>query len=489
MKKIIQCFFFLSVLTITGCKKFLEKLPDNRTEVTSPDQVTLLLTTAYPHGTYITFCEAMSDNAEDKGGGGAGDPTDLINRQSFSYQDVQSKDNDSPECYWDSCYRAIAVSNQALQVIDNAVDKNAFKAQRGEALVARAYAHFMLVTFFARAYDPVSAATDMGIPYVTTPEKEVFAQYDRKTVSYVYDMIEKDLKEGLPLINDKIYGDAPKFHFNLKAAHAFAARFYLFKRDYANVVNHASQAFTGSAADNLRPWNTTYSDLQYFDLLTTYTKSSERANILLQEANSLWGRDFPSYRYGFGNNLLNQLFLSQNVTGGTFAIRFNIYGGTPLVYNIPKFYEHFVRLGINADIGDPYNTIPLFSAEEVLLNRAEAYARLRNYPAALSDLNAWISKNVRAYNSSSHDLTTKRVVDFYKMPADTAGALVNAVLDFKRVSYLFEGLRWLDILRLKIPVVHTTDEGVRIPLTANDNRRLLQLPAEAKLSGLPLNPR
>lgn len=488
MKRSIAYIFLISMLPLAGCKKFLEKLPDNRTEVTTPEQVSLLLTTAYPHATYITFCEAMSDNAEDKGGGGSGDPTDQINRQSFLYQEVQSRELDSPEAYWDSCYKAIAVANQALDIIDKATDKNAFKAQRGEALMARAYAHFMLVTLFSKVYDPATASSDMGIPYVIRPENEVFAQYDRKTVAFVYDMIEKDLKEGLPLLDERIYGNAPKFHFNQKAAQAFAARFYLFKRDYAKVVAHAAQAFTGSAAENLRPWNTTYSDLQYFDLQAIYTKSSERANILLQEANSIWGRSYPLYRFGLGSDLLNELFLDENVTGGAYAIRFNIYGSVRF-YNIPKFFEHFVRAGINADIGDPYNTIPLFTAEEVLLNRVEAYVRLKNYPAALADLNAWVSKNIRAYDSGVHDLTVKKVVDFYKMPTDTAGALIQAALDFKRVTFMHEGMRWFDILRLKIPVVHTTDDGLRIQLGPNDNRRVLQLPQEVTLSGLPLNPR
>jgi len=37
------------------------------------------------------------------------------------------------------------------------------------------------------------AATDPGIPYITAPETTVFTTYDRKTVQYDYDMIEKDL--------------------------------------------------------------------------------------------------------------------------------------------------------------------------------------------------------------------------------------------------------------------------------------------------------
>ena len=66
--------------------------------------------------------------------------------------------------------------------------------------------------------------------------------------------------------------------------------------------------------------------------------------------------------------------------------------------------------------------------------------------------------------------------------------MIQAALDFKRISYLQEGLRWFDILRLNIPVQHT-GLNINTTLTANDPRRLLQLPLEAPSEGMPLNPR
>jgi hypothetical protein len=485
MKKLLIYIFLASAVGISGCKKFLGQEPDNRTTITTPDQVTQLLTSAYPHGNYITFCEVMSDNAEDKGAGN----TDLIDLQPYFFQDVQSTDLDSPTNYWYAAYKAISAANQALEVIDQLPNKGAYQAQQGEALVARAYSHFMLVTLFSKAYDATTAASDPGIPYVLTPETHVFEKYDRKTVQYVYDMIEKDLTQGLPLIDDKIYAEAPKFHFTQKAAHAFAARFYLFKKNYAQVVAHANLAVTGTLTDNLRPWNTTYLSLQYYDLQATYTKSTERANILLQEANSLWGRNYASYRYSLGNNIVTTVLNGTNVTGGQLAIGYRIFGADPSVYNVPKFYEHFVYSSATANIGDPYNTIPLLTAEEVLFNRAESNIQLHQYAAALTDLNTWVSKNVRNYNVNTHTLTSKKIVDFYKMPTDTAGAMIKAVLDLKRPCYIHEGIRWFDILRLKMPVTHTTSTGQILTLAPDDKRKLLQLPSEVKLSGIDLNPR
>ncbi len=147
----------------------------------------------------------------------------------FAYKDVRSEDQDSPEYYWYKCYEAIAAANLALETCRKAANPGAYYPQKGEALLCRAYAHFMLVTFFSEAYDPATAGSKPGIPYVTEPEKEVSKEYDRKTVAYVYEMIEKDLVEGLPLIDERSY-TVPRYHFNKSAANAFAARFYLFKK-------------------------------------------------------------------------------------------------------------------------------------------------------------------------------------------------------------------------------------------------------------------
>jgi hypothetical protein len=299
-------------------------------------------------------------------------------------------------------------------------------------------------------------------------------------------MIEKDVKEGYPLIDDKIYGEAPKFHFNRRAAAAFAARFYMFKRDYNSVITYATQALPGTVADNLRPWNTVLTNLQYLELQAEYTKSSERGNLLLQEANSVWGRSYASLRFGLGQNVANRLILSENVTGWVYA--YDMYGSSPEFYNIPKFYEHFVTESINASSGNPYNTIPLFTAEEALLNRSEAYLWLNNRTAAINDMNAFVSKNIDEYDPNFDNVTAKKAVDFYGMPNDTTVALINAVLDFKRAFFLHEGMRWFDILRLKLPVQHMVDGRV-INITGNDKRKILQLPVLTQQAGLQPNER
>ncbi|UPZ38315.1 RagB/SusD family nutrient uptake outer membrane protein [Sphingobacterium sp. PCS056] len=480
---IIAPSLFLSV----SCNKFLEHQPDDRTELTSPVKVAELLANAYPHGNYIAFAEAMSDNAGDKGI----KERLLPNSSPWNYIDqIDAESEDTPSFYWNACYKAIAAANYALEAIEKAGNTAEYSSSKGEALVARAYAHFMLVTFFAKPYDPATASSSPGIPYVILPQRTVEGDYNRGTVASVYEQIEKDLVEGIPLIQNNKYR-IPKYHFTTQAAHAFATRFYLFKQDYQKVVDHANLVFPGSTVvNNLRDWNTTYTGLGYYELQALYTNSTEPANLLLQEAASYWGRSFASYNYGLSSDVRATVFnASNNPSRKALAMSTKVFGGTETVYNIPKFKEHFVKQTINATSGDGYNMVPLLTSEEVLFNRAEANALLGNSTQAIADLDLYLSKRIVGYSSAVDKFTEAKAMAFFPT-LSIKEALVGTVLNFKRMEYMHEGLRWLDILRNKIVVEHVNINGKdKIVLGADDPRRQIQIPQDAIAAGLEANPR
>src|SRR4051812_40696631 len=166
MKKAAVYITSLLLLINTGCNKFLEKEPDNRAKLNTPEKVSQLLTSAYPQANYMSFAESVSDNVNDKGAG----VIEFTNRDPYFFEDTKENQQDSPEFYWNACYHAVATANIALQACNAAPDSANYSAQRGEALIARAYAHFMLVNFFAKFYDPATSASDAGIPYVTEVE-------------------------------------------------------------------------------------------------------------------------------------------------------------------------------------------------------------------------------------------------------------------------------------------------------------------------------
>ncbi|ASZ13805.1 RagB/SusD family nutrient uptake outer membrane protein [Chitinophaga pendula] len=473
-----------STLTMPGCKKYLEQVPDNRTELNSPDKVSQLLTSAYVKNDYITFCEALSDNSLDRGipaGQYVGDVR--VNENPYQFLDYASTSAGSSEVYWGACYEAIAAANQALEACNNAANPAAYAPYKGEALLARAYAHFMLVTFFSKPYDPATAANDPGIPYVNEPEKTLYKQYSRGTVAQVYDMIDKDIQTGLPLIDDKAY-KLPAYRFNKAAANAFAARFYLFKKDYDKVITYAGNL--GDLKSYLRPWNTVYARYTSAELSNVYTRATEKSNLLLAESNSLWNRGLNSYRFGMTSNIADTLFFRPNVTGGRWSNKYFYSIANPeRVYTI-KYAEQFVETG--PGIGFAYVHIPLLEAEEVLFNRAEAYVMKADYSSALTDLNNYIATRITNYNPATHDLTLDKVKAFYG-GLDEKQAMLKAILDIKRMEFVQEGIRWMDILRHRLPVTHIAPGGKKLELSANDNRKVIQIPQTAQAENIAPNPR
>ncbi|MCW3088952.1 MAG: hypothetical protein JWP81_21 [Ferruginibacter sp.] len=492
MKKLFYNISFCAVLLFgQSCNKFLEKEPDNRAKIDTPEKVSQLLGTAYPQANYQAFAETMSDNVSDIGNGG----TDNIIHDAFFFIDTKENQQDSPEYYWYGCYSAIASANLALETISKATDPASYSAQKGEALVARAYAHFMLVNFFSKFYNSATAASDPGIPYVTEPETVFIKSYDRKTVQYVYEMIEKDLLEGLPLIQDKNY-TVPRYHFNRAAANAFATRFYLFKKDYAKVIQYATAAIPGNNfAPNLRQWNTTYKNItDVTELFKIYAKASEPANLLLVETSSSWARNYYTVRYGVDQTKQSQIFPRPDpLTGGNLAFSlYSINSGTHAL--VPKIDEYFVKVSVNANIGTPYVMVPLFTVEEVLFNQAEAYAYTGNSAAAIANLNVYASTRINNYNATTNEITAARINSVFNT-TNIQDGLIRAILYYKRAEFIHEGQRWFDILRYKLPVTHSSSPSasgggtVLATLTADDLRKVLQIPQSTSLAGLAPNPR
>ncbi|UEG48505.1 RagB/SusD family nutrient uptake outer membrane protein [Ferruginibacter lapsinanis] len=502
MKKLIIISGVFAVLvTSAGCKKFLDKEPDNRAKLNSPEKVSQLLASAYPQNNYYPMAEVSSDNVGDCITDENGVPSwsTLLNNLYF-YEDNKGVDEDGPESYWFGCYKAIAAANLALETIAKVPDPQNYQAQKGEALVARAYAHFMLVNFFAKFYNESTADTDPGIPYVTEPENVSIKKYDRKTVKYVYDMIQKDLFAGIPLIVNEAYAK-PKYHFTKTAANAFAARYYLYKQEYDSVIKYATASIAeNSFAANLRPWNNTTVGVGYTtldlngnnSLSVVYTQPDQKANLLLVETNSWWWRLSSFGRFSLTTDIASSLTSNVPVSGGPWSFSTGSYvQGHPV---LSKVEEYFVETSIGSGIGNGWEMVPLFSTEEVLFNLAEAYTYKGETAKAISLLNTYLSTRIDGY-VAGYNIDEASIKGYYGV-TDIQEGLIYTILDYKQSEFLQEGMRWFDIIRYGIEVTHeeldaTGQHVVRTKtLTADDPHKVFQIPVTAQIqAGLAPNPR
>ena len=90
---------------------------------------------------------------------------------------------------------------------------------------------------FSLNYNSKTSATDPGIP-VTTSVEAINVKKDRGNVAQVYEQIDRDIQAALPLMSDNY--TVPKYHFNKRAAYAFATRFYLFYEKWDKAVEYAN---------------------------------------------------------------------------------------------------------------------------------------------------------------------------------------------------------------------------------------------------------
>lgn len=477
-----------TLLTISGCNDFLDENPDNRVTLNTLEKASQLLVNAYSKAS-PAFTEWMTDNVQFT----AGTTKRLSQQQLYAWQDVTvgPTEQDTPDYYWFQTYDAIAHANEVLSILedlevtssDDAKRKDAIEA---EALLTRAYGHFMLVNMFGAHY---GSSETKGIPYVKKPETTFLAEYRRKSVNSVYSDIEDDLLAGLEKVDDSFYKNSGKYHFNRNAALAFASRFYLYQRDFIRCIQYSNELLGSNPSAFVR--DLTSPEFKQASSSTTeyprlYNSPDHPANLLLMRKVSLIQR--PDFAYGPASNFYNSLFAASLFSGLTDERENPAFvKGLNAVMPV-RFESLFERSSLNSSVGSPYYIHMAFTGEEVLLNRAEANAFLKNLDQSIADLQI-LSEN--RFSGGTPEITLAKLKDFYGDNSDDQNNVLSYIIFLeRRKEFIIQGLRWFDLKRYNLPVVHDQAGGSAIRLEENDLRKVFQIPKSAvEVGGLKPNPR
>ena len=321
------------------------------------------------------------------------------------------------------------------------------------------------------------------------------------------------------MINDDIYR-VPKYHFNKKAAHAFAARFNLFYHKYDKSVKYADVALGAFPEKLLSKWKEMSTMASNWNARNDrYISSSDPSNFLIMTAYS--SSPYVLGPYSIGNRYGNAKSI---ITGesmravGIWGAAANLYvsasmWGSDQKMSVPKIGAYFEYTDKVAGIGFLHSVPVTFTAGETLLCRAEAKILQSKLAEGVEDLNSWMKANLKP---GVGPYTQEQIVTFYKnlpfMPIKIENPtqrgikkqinpmgftvaegdqenLIQCLLHIRRIETMHDGGRWNDVKRYGIEYAHNIDGQADDVLLKDDPRRAMQIPQDVIQAGLQANPR
>jgi len=524
----MKSFKYIILLTVvallSSCNDYLDKLPDDRAELDTVDKITMFNTSAYPQCSANLVLEMLSDNVTDYS---RAYTSPVLCDELYRFKDVTDQGNDSPYFIWNYFNISVASANQSLADIKANGFEETCTAQIAEAKLCRAYSMFMLANVFCMAWNPDKADDYLGLPYPLEPVKDLNSTYERGTLRQLYAAIDKDIQEALPYIDDAIY-QTPKYHFNRQAAYAFATRFYLYYMNYDKAIECANQVLgTGDCTSKLRNYSQ-YEELGRKDIANLYVDSSDPSNLLLTTPYSL----APYYLAAGGSSRFAHSYYvvayetywadmpwGSGSENNCIYYANKLYGSNQCVA-FPKFDPFFEYTDRVAGIGYYHGVDPVFTTDETLLCRAEAYILKGEafYDKAIEDINYWIVNHCKAeegtitrpvmdvasinafiedldyaptHLESNSDRSIRKHINpqGFTVQAGTQENLIQFVLQMRRLETLMQGMRFIDIKRYGIEFEHPISGEDPVVFTAGDLRGAVQLPIDVITAGLQANPR
>lgn len=340
---------------------------------------------------------------------------------------------------WEKQYRTIYVCNEVIEgVLDSKEGTEAEKQKiYAEALVHRAYAYLILVNMYGKQYSSAAAATDLGVPLLTTPN--LFTKLNRATVAEVYAQIQKDLRisvSRLPALPD----------FNVRpakaAAYAIFAKTCLNMRDFENAGLYADSALAlQNGLLDLKAYETAPGTIPV-RLLNPEIIFSKIANVA-----------YPAI--SISPDLLTSL--------GTTDLRYKLFTDVRSRFG-SQFSSAFTgrassKYLINEFVINNGPTVP-----EMMLIKAECLARAGRTGDAMTLVN-----NLRIKRFTT--------ANYVPLTAGNSSDALRLVVEEKRKEFFGTGMRWFDQKRLSLDndfavTKSRTFKGVEYTLQPNSNRYL-----------------
>jgi len=284
--------------------------------------------------------------------------------------------------------------------------------------------------------------TDKGIPLRSS--SSIYEPIIRSSVQACYDKIRSEAKEAADYL--------PAVSLNCErpskgAVYGLLARTYLSMQQYDSALKYADLSLQYN--QQLINYNGDVDIVAPADGNTLPFRKFNRETIFYTEMNNYHSFIRPVPDYGRVDTVLYASYSDNDMR--------------KTIFFLPDGnYKRFK--GSYAQSNDLFSGI---AVDEMLLTRAECYARADNKEAALNDLNTLM-------------ITRWKTGTFVPFTASTPEEALDIILIERRKELLFRGLRWMDIKRLN------KEEGREIVLQRFINNQWYELGPNSDKYALPI---
>lgn len=326
-------------------------------------------TTVYYRRDYIVFAEVRSNNAFSSGNSGR-----FVGTGQLSYNPTDANISNM----WGQIYAVITNANIVInaEVEDN--ESAEVQYVKGQAYAIRALAYMDLLRFFGQQY----AGGDLGVPLVLQfRDENLFPE--RVSVQDTWNQIGQDLQTAAEIMDPGLDPQA-RTEVSTSMVYALQSRYYLYVEDYENAAATAKKVIDSgnfalvNAASYLDAWSSDGGPSVIFELAVT-----------LADADAF-------------NNLY---FIYQETAYGDIEVTkdlYDIYGEGDVRRDLYSVDGETIRMVGKYPSADYADNIRVLRYAEVVLNYAEAMARLGNDGEALQYLNLVAeNRNASPYTEAS----------------------------------------------------------------------------------------
>ena len=358
---------------------------------------------------------------------------------------------------YSSFYPIINKCNLILDNVDQTSDGTAAQKAmiKGQALFLRALLYFTLVNEYGYNPKHTPGNFDLGVPIMLKGVSSVteVTYPSRSKVSEVYIQIEKDLDGAIAILTNP-NGLTAKTIIGKAAAQALRSRVALYNEEWQSAINNATEAINA----NVGTFVATATVAGYSSIFNQKNSPESIFEINFDISESLGSASLQSIYQRLGNSSTSSSGYGDVVPSNSLlnAYEKGDIRKTAMLVPVTKSGESIFWVQKYPGSGGSYglDNVRMIRVSEMYLTRAEAYSQLGQDGKAQDDVN---KIRVRAGLAPT---------------TATGAALLNVILNERRIELAYEGDRWFDLVRRGANIVK--DNGTL--LFATDVRILSYIP-------------